>query len=167
MTSPDAYAPPKSALADPASLLREPLPPRSAMMGAVAVLCGLAVDIGGSLLASVVILLLHMFFLQATGVPTNAAHAVMLDTRSLLSGWNLFGMLAGSGMSVLGGYTCARIARRSDYRLGVVMAVLSATIGLVMFGDSYGLGVDTLLLAATVACVLLGTHLGRAPRWSA
>jgi hypothetical protein len=103
MTSADACALPRSAPPDPASLRGEPLPSRSPMMAAVALLCGPTVDIGGALVVSVVIVVLRICFQRATDGPPGATHAAMLDSGGLFSGWSLLGMLVGSGLSVLGG----------------------------------------------------------------
>jgi hypothetical protein len=71
------------------------------------------------------------------------------------------GLIVGLGFSVLGGYVCGRIARRSEYRLAGIQAVLSVLLTSA-FGDSSAeLGVDAALTVLSVACVIVGAHLAR------
>ena len=42
------------------------------------------------------------------------------------SALTMLGILLGALMSVLGGYVCARIVRRDEYRVGGIMAARSA-----------------------------------------
>ena len=141
---------------DPGKTPRPPATPGSPLK---AVLFGLAADIGGTLLCSIVIHVLHAIQLQGQGVSAadmpdamaNMPHDSMLYVLEILLGLS---------MSLLGGFVCARVARRDEYRVGIVMATLSVLIGLMM---SSQVDVDELTLLTTVtsiACSLLGVKFG-------
>jgi len=124
-----------------------------------AVLTGLAIDIGGAVVTSVVLSLLYALHLSNGGMTPEQVKAAMnaIPPQSAVA---VLDTLLGALCSVAGGYACARIARRDEYRVGAVMAALSALLGLAL-GDA-GAPDDLLLLLAltTAACVLLGVKYG-------
>jgi hypothetical protein len=63
-------------------------------------------------------------------------------------------------MSLLGGYVCARIARRDEYRPGVAMAILSGVVGLALGGPVTFDEMTTLLVLSGFGCNLLGVKFG-------
>ena len=139
---------------------KNPPPPVPAGSPLKAVLAGLAVDIGGTAVLGVVISVLWAIQLAAQGLSDSDLKEAMahLPRDSAL---NVAGTLLGALLSVLGGYVCARIARRDEFRVGLVMAAISAGLGLVMMGAENEDGELLLLLtAATVACNLLGVKYG-------
>src|SRR3954453_17348364 len=124
------YAPPEASVHD------EPLRPGSAFK---AIAVGLVVDIGGSLIGTVLLALVYAAALGAAGVK----HEDIAATLQASNGDSLFfyaGILVGLGFSVLGGYVCARIARRAELKLGAILAALSAISGLGSAGDEPQLG---------------------------
>jgi len=145
------YSPPKAPLSDP------PKPPGSPLK---AVILGLAVDIGGSFLLSMALSIGYAMVLSNTGMSESEIMESMGNppSDSLIS---ILGMLGGGTLSVVGGFVCARVSRRSDYRLGFILGGLSAVFGLLLSYDSYSLPAHVLLTSLTFACVLLGTKLGR------
>jgi len=72
--------------------------------------------------------------------------------------------MVGCLFSVLGGYICARIARHSEYRLGLIMC--AASLVLVALTGGFGSGEGThaavmgLLVLVTLAATMVGIHLG-------
>jgi hypothetical protein len=123
-----------------------------------AVSLGLLVDIGGTLLLSVVVFSAYAVVQAGNGMSVEQIEAELgnLPPTSLLF---IVMTLLGCGLSVLGGYVCARIARRRDYRLGVVLGALSTTLGLLLGSDeSAGMLAATALLS--FAAIMLGTRLG-------
>jgi hypothetical protein len=123
-----------------------------------AVSLGLLVDIGGTLLLSVVVFSAYAVVQTGNGMSVEQIEAELgnLPPTSLLF---IVMTLLGCGLSVLGGYVCARIARRRDYRLGVVLGALSTTLGLLLGSDeSAGMLAATALLS--FAAIMLGTRLG-------
>lgn len=146
----------------PDAELRDP-PPRPGSP-ALAVVAGLVVDIGGSLVCAFVLQYFYIESLQSSGMSADdiaAALGNLPPTSPVL----VLGMLLGSLCSVAGGFVCARVARVNEYRVGGIMAVLSAFLGELLGERSGG---DTapdmrcLLALTTVACVLLGAKYGRA-----
>jgi hypothetical protein len=143
------YQPPTAEVHD------QPAAPGSAVK---AVSLGLLVDIGGTLLLSVVVFSAYAVVQTGNGMSVEQIEAELgnLPPTSLFF---IVMTLLGCGLSVLGGYVCARIARRRDYRLGVVLGALSTTLGLLLGSDeSAGMLAATALLS--FAAIMLGTRLG-------
>jgi hypothetical protein len=70
--------------------------------------------------------------------------------------------LVGLGFSVLGGYVCARVARRSELKLGGMLAAVSAVLGILLSAEHYELGTLLSLTLAGIGAVLVGARLGYA-----
>ena len=126
-----------------------------------AILTGLAVDIGGSLLTSVVLTVLYVASLAASGMSQDQVSEAMKHVPPT-SAVAIAGTLIGACWSVLGGFVCARIVQRDEYRVGAVMAALSAFLGLLLGGTDEPADMLALLTLTTFACVLLGVKYGRA-----
>jgi len=127
---------------------------------AKAIVLGALTDIGGSMLAGIIFYLLYGIYLGATGnsIEDMGKPLSMADASNSPMGFlmNMVGCL----FSVLGGYVCARIAKHSEYRLGVILAVVTVSLGFLMMagGETDPLaGIYSLL---TVAAVMVGSHLG-------
>jgi hypothetical protein len=125
-----------------------------------AVLTGLAVDIGGSLLTGLVLELFYQARLAASGMTSDQIDDA-LEKLGPDSPVEIVGLLLGCLCSVLGGYVCARIVRRDEYRVGGVMAALSGLLGLLFGSAGTSDDLTTLFALTTVACVLLGVKYGR------
>ena len=138
------FTPPGAPLKD------EQTPPGSPVK---AVLAGLAIDIGGSLVLGIVLTVSYAVALSSEGMSQQEVANAMADIPT--DSWPYI-------VGILGGYWCARIARRSEYRLAFIMAAISAGFGLVTSWDTYDPVQNLLLALTTVACVLLGTKYGRA-----
>jgi hypothetical protein len=147
------YEPPKS---DPGGHARPPAPPRSPL---VAVLLGLAVDVGGSLLVSVVVTILYAVQLHGQGL-SEAAMRAALRAMPHDSGLYMTALLLSIGLSVLGGYVCARVARLHAWRAGLMMTASSALFGVVVNDPSSSSGMSALLVVTGIACNLLGVKFG-------
>ena len=125
-----------------------------------AVLVGLAIDVGGSLLFGAVVGILYAASLASSGMNEQEIAKALANIQT--GSWAyVVGTLAGAVLSFLGGFSCARIAQRADYRLGLVLAVLSAGSGLALSWEAYAPMQNVLLTLSTAACVLLGTKYGR------
>ena len=70
---------------------------------------GVAVDLGGSLLASFLLFFVWAVWLGASGVEPEAITQQMADADPL-SAVSLIGYVLGGGFSWFGGYICARVA---------------------------------------------------------
>ena len=152
MTRNNPYAPPDAKLADPAARPGSPIK---------AVTIGLAVDLGGTVVATVILALAYGIVLGALGATAEEIEAVTTD-MSTDSGFFYTLALAGLAFSMLGGYVCARIARRSELKLGAILAAISAGVGLAFGGDPSRLGILISLTILGIAAVLAGANLGRA-----
>ena len=147
----DPYAPPVAELADP---------PKPGMAAWKALLIGLGIDIGGSMLAGILMAVVFALFAATNNqfwARPGADPAAMATSLSLLS---LGGRAIAAGFSLLGGRVSTRLARRSDYRLGFWLAGLSAVIG-VLTGSGQPAGAMIVRATVTVAAILLGTRLGQ------
>jgi hypothetical protein len=136
----------------------QPPRPGSALRAVVA---GLVVDIGGSLLLGIGLTLLRAALLAGSGL-SQAQLDDALKNLPPTSPFAILGTVLGALCSVAGGFVCARVARRDEYRSGGIMAVLSALFGLLLGGDD-GTAPEmvVLLTLSTLACVLLGVKYGR------
>jgi hypothetical protein len=146
------YAPPEATVHD------QPAKPGSAFK---AIALGLAVDIGGSLIGTVLLALVYGAALGAAGIKGEDIAATM--QASATDSWFFYvGTLIGLSFSVLGGYVCARIARRSEIKLGAILAALSAISGFLLAGDEQQLGTLLSLTLLGFGAVLAGARLGLA-----
>lgn len=124
-----------------------------------AVSLGVLVDILGTLAVIVVISAIYGGYLASQGVSVPDIQARM--QQESLSPIRMLLMAGGCGFSVLAGYVCGRIARRREYRLALVTALVSSFIGTALSASE--LLSDpvrfSLTLLLTVACTLLGGYL--------
>ena len=144
------YAPPEATLDD--------LPPKpGSWFKAIAL--GLAVDIGGSLVATIILAVIYGVALGAAGVKREEIAAAMQASSS--DSWLFYvGTLLGLACSVLGGYVCARIVRRSEMKYGAILAALSAISGLALAADEQQLGTLLSMTLLGFGAVLFGANLG-------
>src|SRR5262245_65964164 len=105
------YAPPEATVQD------QPSKPGSAFK---AIALGLAVDVGGSLIAAVILAAIYGAALAATGVPREDIAAAM--QASATDSWFFYiGSLVGGGFSVFGGYVCGLIALRFGFKVDALV----------------------------------------------
>jgi hypothetical protein len=146
------YAPPEAAVQD------LPARPGSAFR---AIVLGFATDIGGTLVATIILALIYGVALGAAGIKGEEIAATI--RASATDSWFFYATtLVGLGFSVLGGFVCARIARRSELKLGAILATLSAISGLALAGDELQLGTLLSLTLLGFGAVLVGARLGLA-----
>ena len=138
---------------------RNPLPPAGPGSMPKAVLAGLAVDIGGSMVIGFFVAMTYAAQLHGNGMAESEIREAMRhmphDTALYVAG-----LLGGLLMSLLGGFVCARVARRGEYRPGLVMSACSALFGLMLGASSNGDGMLWLLVLTGFACNLLGVKFG-------
>jgi hypothetical protein len=126
-----------------------------------AVVLGALVDLGGSIVASIVFFALYGVYLGATGTQAEE----LQSTMSSMNGNSPMGILmniVGCLFSVLGGYVCARIAKHSEYRLGAILAAISVVLGLLVASSEEANAMIGIYSLLTLAAVLVGAHLGSA-----
>ena len=124
-----------------------------------AVLSGLAVDIGGSAVLGIVLDQVYALTLGGQGL-TDGEIADVAQHMPPASAFGVLGILLGALMSVAGGYVCARIVLRNEYRVGGAMAAVSALLGLAFSSSDDPAGMTALLILCTVACNMLGVKYG-------
>jgi hypothetical protein len=149
VTEENPYKPPTAPVRDAG-----PPAPRSLTL---AVLVGLAVGVGGTMLSRLVVGMVY-FTVTLERSATTAQYVEALPSP-LSSIWITLVSL-GCVFSVLGGYVCARVARRHERRVTLALAVLNTAI---VFSTIFG-GIGTfamLVLALTFVSVMAGGGLGR------
>ncbi len=144
------YTPPEARVADPENEPGSPLK---------AVGIGLAVDIGGSLMTSLVLGMVYGAMLAASGASAEEVTSA-LSNVSPYAWVSITGFAAGVGFSILGGYLCARIAQRSEYTLGGIMAAISTVIGMLASRHSDSPFAIFILVVAEFAAVMIGVRIG-------
>ncbi len=144
--------------AAPRSEVRDHKPRRG--NGIVAVVLGVVLDIGGSIIGGITIALLYGVVMARSGAEEPAvAEAITHGPPRWTPFWYL-GYVEGFFFSLAGGYLCARFANHSELRLGAIAALASSTIGfLLAFGD---LSVELLVsVPVSIAVTLAGARLGQ------
>ncbi len=134
-----------------------PPPPRSPLL---AVLAGVAVDIGGTMVAGLVIGIVYAVMLASQGMNPEQIGEVLVEADPR-SGYFAVSVVVGLGFSVLGGYVCGRLARRRERFFAAIAGLLSVAIGLSMGGSAFDFGGDAGMSLLSFASVVLGGELGR------
>jgi hypothetical protein len=135
--------------------------PPQAGSGLKAVLLGLAVDIGGSTLAGLVLTIAYAIFVAPADATTEQIVASLQSIPE--DSWiSIAAMVVGGGFSVLGGFVCARVARHSEFALGAVLALLSISFGLWVSAEDTPVMLDVGLSVVTFFAVMFGARLGAA-----
>jgi len=145
------YAAPTTPVKDP------PPPPRSPIL---AVLAGVATDIGGTIVAGLVISIVYAATLASEGRSLEQIEQALTQIDPS-SGYFVVSLVVGFGFSVLGGYICARVARREERRYAAIAALLIVAIGLGMGGSSFGFWANVGMALLSFVSVMLGGELGR------
>ncbi len=146
------YKPPATPVED------TPRPPGSPF---IAVLVGLVVDVGGTLLTGILFTVVFAILRGSQGGDTADVEAALAGLASD-TGFRVVSSIVGLSFSVLGGYVCARIARRNEYRLAGVQAVVTTFVGYALGGGgTLELGYEAALTILSIAAVFAGAARGR------
>lgn len=148
MSSP--YAPPEAPVRDPAGAKGSAIK---------AVLAGILVDTGGTLVASVILTMLYGATLVGS-VASEEELQAQLSSMAPDSWVSVAGTLMGTVLSIAGGYLCARIARHSEYRLAAIVAACGAVVSFALGAGYYSAPLHVALQAVSIASVMLGAWLG-------
>ncbi|MEK8033123.1 hypothetical protein AACH06_20045 [Ideonella sp. DXS29W] len=145
------YTPPDSAVAD------QPQPPGSAWK---AIALGLLTDIGGTMVASIVLAIVFGIVMGAQGQSVDEIEAAM--SGQFLESWvGTISTLVGLGFSVAGGYVGARIVRRSELKFGAIQGVLANVLGFALSGSAGNDDRPFLLASISFVAVLAGAVWGQ------
>lgn len=134
---------------------REPVKARP-VLGLV---LGAAFDIVLTGVLGVVLGLVYGVMMVAMGLSAEEM-AARVEALGPLSPLLVTGAFFGGLISVGGGYICARVGKRSEYRYAAMMSAISVVSGFLMSGmDDLQLW-DVSMVLLTVASVMLGAHFG-------
>ena len=123
-----------------------------------AVLTGVAIDVCGSRVVEIVTVNCYASLVVPSGMGDAQAAELL---QKLPPSFGLLLVLIGLGtlMSVAGGYACARIALRDEFRVGAILAAVAVVFGLLI--DDAGVSdLSLLFLLTDVAGLLLGVKYG-------
>jgi len=142
----------------PVAVLTEGAPPPKAAP-VKAVIYGVLVDLGGTIIAGLILVAIRTTILVMRGADPEliGATTTLNDPTSILS---LIGFAIGFAFSFLGGYVCARVARRAERKCSAVAATISTVCGLALGGQADATWFDALLGGLSFGMVMLGGHLG-------
>lgn len=146
MTSP--YQAPKASVADVEAAPGSPVK---------AVIFGVLIDVGGSLVVGILLTVGYGIVLAASGVPPEDLERVMSNPEPL-SAVSLIGNLLGCVASFLGGYVCARVAGREEYKWAGMVAGISAIAGFGFGLAAYSIEWNLLFVLVTAAVVMAGAR---------
>lgn len=130
--------------------------PQGSLVKAVA--AGVAIDIVGSLVMTVLVSAIGSFILLSRG-HTQASLLEYMQQLGPFSAFNLIIILLGIVMSGVGGYVCASMANRHNYRPVLIMAILSGMIGFLLNliqGMFQEMGLTLALMLLSFVSVLAG-----------
>ena len=146
----DPYRPPGSPVRDP-----QVAPPRSTPL---AILLGFLVDIGGTMVFSVVAATVASISLVQSGVGTEDLGRALGESAT----FQVVGLAGGLLCTVLGGYVAARFANRGEYATAFAVGLASLVFGEAMMLFSAQTTALWLRLAGDVLVIpaaVLGGHL--------
>jgi hypothetical protein len=149
------YTPPEAVVADQAPLPGSPVK---------AIALGMLVDIGGTIAVGSVISIVYAIVLAQQGMTQEQVMEAMQDAP-ILSTYGLISTVVGLAFSVLGGYVCARIVKRSELRMGAIMAAISTVLGLLLSGGETSAPKIVTLLLLGITAVMVGAWQGRLKNW--
>ncbi|HVK98540.1 MAG TPA: hypothetical protein VM553_01950 [Dongiaceae bacterium] len=127
----------------------------------VALAVGIAIDLGLSTGAGMVLSFVVMGMLMRENVPLTAMENRINEVMPAVMdsplgyGFTVVGMLA----SMLGAYVCARIANHQEYRLAGVLALVAITLYILMGSTHTSLWVEAGMLAINIGAIFLGAWL--------
>jgi hypothetical protein len=140
------YAPPRSEVEDVEEIRARPI---------TGVVVGAIVDLGGTILAAIVLAVAYTAYLAAQGA---APEQIEQTLATAPAGSAYFNIATAIGLffSALGGYVCASYTREHVYRAGLVLAMLVCVIGFLIGGGQHSQLFDTIVVAVTFAAVMFG-----------
>ncbi|MCL2076559.1 MAG: hypothetical protein FWH15_09040, partial [Betaproteobacteria bacterium] len=122
--------------------------------GVKAVTVGLLVSVGGGILVGALLWIIYVIVILVQETPKNEVIEA-LSNPWMIAAATLIGCL----LSVLGGYLCARIARHSEYKFGLILSGIAVISG-IFFGLEYSILWNVVWALTTWGSIMLGTQLG-------
>jgi hypothetical protein len=146
----DPYRPPGSPVRDPQGARVRSTP--------LAILLGFVVDIGGTLVFSVVAATIASILLVSGGAGPDDLGRALAESST----FQLVGLAGGLTCTALGGYVAARFANRSEYATAFAVGLASLAFGeatMLFSGQSTALWLRLAGDALVIPAALLGGHL--------
>jgi len=125
-----------------------------------AVLLGFLVDFGGSFVSGVVLSVGYAAILASSGIPREQILSSLTNPDGMTP-YKATSYAVGLTFSVLGGYCCARIAKRRELLLAGSSATLTAVVALAASSGKRPLLEQAVMIALSYGSVFAGAHLGR------
>ena len=144
------YEPPAAAVADVGRRRGSPVK---------AVLYGVLVDIGGSIVAGLVIVIVYSIALASAGASAEDIQQALSDA-SPLSWFSILGFVVGCSASFLGGYVCARVAASAEMKSVGIVAAVSGIVSVLMGSNAYAFEWNALLALVGMGAVFAGGSTG-------
>ncbi len=149
---PNPFTPPSARVADVAAQKGSPIK---------AVVFGFVVDVGGTVAFALLLSIAYGVSLASSGATPEQVTAALQNIP--LDSWPaIIGMIVGTLFSVLGGYVCSRVAKRSEFGLGAILAALSISFGLWAGGSHHSFLWHTAMAVVTFLAVMFGVRIGAA-----
>ena len=92
---------------------------------------GVLVDIAGSLITALIFAIVYSIILSQQGHSTTEIESMMTGSSFVY----LVSLILGLGCTVLGGFVCARIAKREEVKHSAIMGVGGLVLSLLSTGD--------------------------------
>lgn len=124
-----------------------------------AVLYGVLVDIGGSIVAGLVIVIVYSIALASAGASAEDIQQALSDA-SPLSWFSILGFVVGCSASFLGGYVCARVAASAEMKSVGIVAAVSGIVSVLMGSNAYAFEWNALLALVGMGAVFAGGSTG-------
>jgi hypothetical protein len=124
-----------------------------------AVIYGILVDVGGSVVAGIAFVLVYSIGLAASGASADDVQRAVSDA-SPLSWFSIIGFVIGCAASFLGGYVCARIAAASEMKWVGIVAAVSGVVSLLMGLGAMEFEWNALMALAGMGAVFAGGWTG-------
>jgi hypothetical protein len=124
-----------------------------------AIVYGVLIDIGGSVVAGIFLATVFSVTLVADGASLQEIERALSDPDPA-SWFSVLGFAVGFTASFLGGYVCARVARSAEMRAVGVVAAVSGVVSLLMGSGAYAFEWNAVLALAGMATVFAGGWAG-------
>ena len=124
-----------------------------------AVVYGVLVDVGGSIVLGVALVIAYSITLASSGVPSEEIERILAE-GSPASWVAILGFLLGCATSFLGGYVCARTAGEAEMKWVGIVAAVSALASLLMGSGAYAFEWNAVLALLGMGAVFAGGWAG-------
>lgn len=121
----------------------------------LAIIIGLLIDVGGSVLMGFLVVFFYGIFLLSQGKNfEQIGRALSVIHSHTVASIILYSIAF--GLSLLAGYICARIANYREYSSALIVAIISSSYGFIVGIGTYSLILNLGMSILTFTCVMLG-----------